>query len=233
MEACVEFGFVSAPDLQSGEGGLQATPTKPTKKNIKGFSPGNFTTTLSRVDPIGFESRGSNQSLHNDTIPFRLFLQTAQLLWRCLRRINVESEPDLVEANRDIRCNTERASKIQISFDGHLDTFRPYSHGCGHHLASKLCAGRQSAEQQIAGTSGGTRSSYPGVSFGIIDGAPDRNRAGNRGLGLSTLSFKSDPRGGGIIPVLFLQRFLNRLKIHGGLRERAHQCGIVASLRAC
>src|SRR5580658_242 len=96
---------------------------------------------LSRVDPIGFKLRWSHQGLHNNTILFRLFLQTAQLLRCCLRRINVESEPNCLEANRDIRCNAERASKIQISFDGHLDTFCGYSHRSGHHLASKLCAG--------------------------------------------------------------------------------------------
>jgi len=46
---------------------------------------------LSRVDPIGLQLRGLYQGLHNDTILFRLFLQTAQLFRCCLRRINIES----------------------------------------------------------------------------------------------------------------------------------------------
>jgi len=45
---------------------------------------------LSRVDPIGLQFWGLYQGLHNDTILFRLFLQAAQLLRGCLRRINIE-----------------------------------------------------------------------------------------------------------------------------------------------
>jgi len=187
---------------------------------------------LSRADPIGLQSWWLQQGLHNDTILFGFFLQAAQLLRCCLRRINVECEPDALEANGHILCYTEGASEIQISFDGDLDAVRRYTHGCGHHLASKLCAGRQSAEQHIAGTSRSTRASYPGVRFGTVHGATDGNRAGNGCLGLSAFSLKSDSRGGGVLAVLFFQGFLNRLKIHDDLRCRA-QYGIVASLGAC
>ncbi len=46
---------------------------------------------LSRADTIGLQFWGLYQGLHNDTILFCLFLQTAQLLRCCLRRINIES----------------------------------------------------------------------------------------------------------------------------------------------
>jgi hypothetical protein len=188
---------------------------------------------LSRIDPIGLQFRGFYQGLQNDTILFRLFLQTAQLIRCCLRRINIELKPDSFESNRYIFCNAERTSKIQISFDGHLNAFRRYSHSRGHHLASKLSTGRQRAEQHVAGTSRGTRASYTGVSFGAMNAPPDRNGAGYRRLGLSAPGFQRDPRGRRIISVLVFQWFLNRLKIHDDLRDWAHEDGIVASLRAC
>lgn len=188
---------------------------------------------LSRVDPIGLQFWGLHQGLHNDTVLFRLFLQTVQLLGCCVRRSNIESQPDSFEANRHILGDAERAAKIQISFGGDLDAFRGYAQSGGHHLASKLRTGRQRAEQHVAGTSGGTRASHTRVSLGTLDAPPDGYRAGDRRFGLSAPGFQGDPRGRRIIAVLVFQRLLNRLKIHDGLQDWGQEDSIVASPRAC
>jgi hypothetical protein len=51
-----------------------------------------------------------------------------------------------------------------------------------------LRAGRQSAEQKIAGTRAAARAADALVGFGLVDGAADVNRARDGGIGLSAFA---------------------------------------------
>ena len=87
------------------------------------------------------------QRLHDHTILFCLLAQCAQFAQsRRLRSDNFKSGMNTLKADRYFLRDTERAPKVQISFDRYLNPFDRYSHGRGNHLAGDLRAGRQSSQ---------------------------------------------------------------------------------------
>jgi hypothetical protein len=109
------------------------------------------------------------------------------------------------------------ASKIHLSLHRNLNAFGWYTHGRSHHLTGDLRTSRQRPKQKVTRTGAGTPTSHSLVGFGLVNGAPDVDRACYRNIGLATFRPDGDFRGVGVAAVMFFQRFLKRSEIHGNL----------------
>jgi hypothetical protein len=78
--------------------------------------------------------------LHDHAVLLGLFLQSAQLLWGRLGRLDVESDMESLKSDWHILRNSQRPSEVQISFYRDLDALGPDSHRRSHHLARNLRA---------------------------------------------------------------------------------------------
>jgi hypothetical protein len=129
------------------------------------------------TNPNGLKTRGAQQGLHDYAILFCFFSQCLQLFRRCLRRSNVEMKVDAFKSDRHIFCDAKRAPKIQISLDRDFNSFGRDAHRRSHHLTGDLRASRQRSKQEIAGTRAAPGASNTFVSLGLVDRAPDIDRA--------------------------------------------------------
>src|SRR5438132_11982563 len=122
-----------------------------------------------------------------------------------------------LKSHAHVLCYAKRASKIQVPFHRHLNTFGWYAHRRSDHLAGDLRAGRQSPKQKISGTGAATFASDSLVGLGLVDGASNIDRACNRNLRLPAFRPESDLRSIWVVAVLLFERLLQRSKIHGNL----------------
>src|ERR1700733_15457115 len=116
-----------------------------TSRRVVAFSSLSATRSLP-IDPFSLQFWRLVQRLHDHTILFCLLPQCTQLLSRRLRSDNFKSGMNALTADRYFLRDTERAPKVQISFDRYFNPFDRYSHGRGNHLAGDLRAGRQSSK---------------------------------------------------------------------------------------
>lgn len=157
------------------------------------------------------------ESLHDDAVLLSFFAKAAELIGSCVSSGDVEIEANSFESHGNVFGNTEGAAKIEVAFGGYFYTFGGNAHGASDHLAGDLSAGSESAEEEIAGTSARAGSADTGVSFGLVNGASDIDRAGDGRAGLGTFGTDGDARRLGISAILILEGSLKGAKIHTNL----------------
>src|SRR5689334_19878157 len=113
------------------------------------------------------------QGLHDHAILLRFLAQSTKLLWGRLRGQDIKPQDDLLEAYGHVVGYPQSTAQIHVTIDGSLDALSGNPHCCSNHLAGDLSAGRQSAEEEIAGTRSRTSAANPRVGLGFIHCAPD------------------------------------------------------------
>jgi hypothetical protein len=88
------------------------------------------------------DRRGISQGLQDHAVTLRPLSQGLQLLLCRLRSFNVEAKADVLEPDRHLLGDAQRASKVQVPLHLHFDALRLDFHGLGDHLASDLRASR-------------------------------------------------------------------------------------------
>ena len=175
---------------------------------------------------MGLDLGRVEKGLHDHAVLFGFFAERAELIGRCGGGDHVEAKLDVLEADGDVTREAESTAKIETTRDRDFDTFGGDAHGCGNHLASDLRASGKSAEEKITGTRAGACAADSGVRLGFVDGAANVDGAGDgRACGLSAFRGESDFGRGWFSAISVFERFLDGLKIHGGLQSWAMAAG--------
>src|SRR5215218_3912913 len=165
------------------------------------------------LDPLRLQLRRPGQRLEDDAVLLRLAPQIFQLLLCSCGREDVEPGPDALETHGYVPGDAQSPCEVEIPLDLDFDTLGLYPHGLGDHLARDLGAGRECSEQKVSGAGGRTGTSDPRVSLGLVDGAADVHRAGDRGVGLAAPRPERYARGARLAAIPLLQRLLFAQKL--------------------
>src|ERR1700688_322538 len=100
----------------------------------------NWGKTRLGTGPLGIYFWRMQQSLHNDAILFRFFLQRFPLFGSCLRGIDVESDANFLKAHGHFLGKAQRAAQVHVAAYANLYVLGGNSHRGRDELTSDLCA---------------------------------------------------------------------------------------------
>src|SRR6187200_1372310 len=159
---------------------MVASSTRPTRRAMAQTTGRSWRQRASAAMGIALPSRpGSGadrldrgrvaQRLEHRAVALRALHEPLEVLLARAGRVDLEAQPDRVEAGPDLAVDPERPAQVEVALDDHLDALGLEAHRGRDHLARELRARGQRAEQQVARAGARPRPADPGMGLGLVD----------------------------------------------------------------
>ena len=160
------------------------------------------------------------ERLQHRAVPLGFGDQVGDLLGRRVWCLDLETQPDALEADRRLLRDAQRPAQVEIPLHDDLDAFGRDPHCGRNHLARHLGARGERAQQQIAGAGGRAGPTDADVRFRLLNRAPQIDRTGDWRVGLTTSGGQRDAGRVGLGPVALLEGLLLGPQVHGVILAR-------------